>query len=243
MKKLFLSITTLAMVIFLSLGCVTKQVWTDKVKSEPYQERIISFYNNTEEGKIIFIGEKYHYIFDKGTKEFSEFLEAKKRLHLKEKHLEIYATTGRFKKEEVSVHLGFTLKKEYLTQEQKNWLEQHNKELLKIPKPIEDNPNDNRPVVYEPNQIEIENYIANYQLSGKRYHATPQVNSQVVKLKNPINIEVTEFRTEKKSMLYKIAMTPLSVTADAGLIIIGAGAAIIYAPFGLSYWAYDSITK
>ena len=243
MKKLFLSITTLALVIFLSLGCVTKQVWTDKVKSDPYQERIISFYNNPEEGKIIFIGEKYHYIFDKGAKEFSKFIEAKKRLNLKEKHLEIYASTDRFQKEKVLVHLGFTFKKDNLTQEQKSWLEQHNKELIKIPNPIEKNPNDNRPVVYEPNQTQIESYIVNYQLSGKRYKATPQVNSQVVKLKNPINIEVIEYRTEKKSMLYKIAMTPLSVTADAGLVIIGAGAAVIFLPIALIGMEYQAITK
>lgn len=243
MKKIFLSITTLAMLIFLSLGCVTKQVWTDKVKADPYQERIISFYNNPQEGKIIFIGEKYHYIFDKGAKEFSEFIEAKKRLNLKENHIGIYASTDRFQKEEVSANISFEFKKEDLTQEQKSWLEQHNKQFIKIPNPIEKNPNDNRPVVYEPNRVEIENYIVNYQLSGKRYQATPQVNSQVVKLKNPIDIEVIEYRTEKKSMLYKVAMTPLSVTADAGLIVIGAGAAIIYAPFALGYWAYDSVTK
>jgi hypothetical protein len=36
-------------------------------------------------------------------------------------------------------------------------------------------------------------------------------------------------------------MTPLSVTADAGLIVLGTGAAIIYAPFALTYVAYEKI--
>ena len=92
--------------------------------------------------------------------------------------------------------------------------------------------------------MEIDGYALNYHLSGKRYQATAEVNNHVIKLKNPINIEVVEFKvTDKKSTLYKVAMTPLGVTADAGLIVIGAGVAIIYAPFGLAYWVYDSITK
>jgi hypothetical protein len=36
-------------------------------------------------------------------------------------------------------------------------------------------------------------------------------------------------------------MTPLSVTADAGLIVVGVGAAIVYAPFALTYMAYEKI--
>ncbi len=44
-------------------------------------------------------------------------------------------------------------------------------------------------------------------------------------------------------MLYKIAMTPLSVTADAGLVIIGAGAAVIFLPIALIGMEYQAITK
>jgi len=46
MKKLFVSITLIAIGIFLSLGCVTKQLWTDKTKAVPYQERVISFHGD-----------------------------------------------------------------------------------------------------------------------------------------------------------------------------------------------------
>ena len=239
MKKIFVTVLLVGLAIFLSMGCVTKQVWTDKTEGVPYQERIISFYNNKEEGKIIFIGEKYHYIFDKGTKEFSEFLEAKKRLKLKENHRGIYASTSRRESEKVDVNFDFEFKKNNITQEQEKWLEGHNARFIRRPRAVKDGTD-----IYEPDKMEIDGYGLNYHLSGKRYQATTQVNDHVVRLKNPINIEVVEFKvTDKKSTLYKVAMTPLSVTADAGLIIIGAGAAIIYAPFGLAYWAYDSITK
>jgi len=236
-KKIFITVLLVGLAIFLSMGCITKQVWTDKVRGVPYQERILSFYNNKDEGKIIFIGEKYHYIFDKGTKEFTTFLEAKKGLKLKENHLGIYATTNRRDREKVEVSLNFEFKKNNLTQEQQSWLEGHNARFIRRPKIIKD-----RPVIYRPEQMEIDGYVLNYHLLGKRYQATAEVNNHVVKLKNPINIEVVEFKvTDKKSTLYKVAMTPLSVTADAGLVVIGTGMAIIYAPFALGYLAYDTI--
>jgi len=243
-KKIFITVLLVGLAIFLSMGCITKQVWTDKVRGVPYQERILSFYNNKDEGKIIFIGEKYHYIFDKGTKEFTTFLEAKKGLKLKENHLGIYATTNRRDREKVEVSLNFEFKKSNLTQEQQSWLEGHNARFIRRPLPRKDGDDYDIPVIYAPEQMEIDGYVLNYHLLGKRYQATAEVNNHVVKLKNPINIEVVEFKvTDKKSTLYKVAMTPLSVTADAGLIIIGAGVAIIYAPFALANWAYESITK
>jgi len=220
MKKLFLSITALAIVIFLSLGCVTKQVWKDKVRAEPYNERIISFYNNREEEKIIFIGEKYHYIFDKGTNAFSKFLEAKKLLKLKENHLYINANTDREDKQQMYATLSFGFKKENLNQEQKDWLEKYNGFYVNTT-PMQHTPYYS--TVALPIQADTHPYMVSYQLSGKRYQSNSQVNNQVVKLDKPIDIEVVEFNiTDKKSTLYKIAMTPLSVTADAGLAIAGA---------------------
>ncbi len=218
--------------IFLSMGCVTKQVWKDKVRGVPYQERIISFYNNTEEEKIIFIGEKYHYIFDKGTKAFLKFLEAKKCLTLKEESRNIRATLPKIDKQKVEVTLSFQFKKNDLTKKQERWL-LHEKNMAFIGGGGVDG-----------NKTDIYGYVLYYNLFGKRYRATPQVNSKVVKLEKPIDIKVIEFQIiDKKSTLYKVAMTPLSVTADAGLIIIGAGAVILYAPFALAYLAYDAITK
>ena len=219
--------------IFLSMGCVTKQVWTDRVSAVPYMERIISFYNNKEEGKIVFIGEKYHYIFDRGAKDFLAFLDAKKDLKLKEESRAIRAVVPKEDSQSIDVTLSFQFKKNNLTKEQEEWLLK-NKNIASI----------GGEWIYENTTREIYGYVANYNLSGIRYRATPQVNNKVVKLKNPINLEVLEFKVkDKKSTLYKVAMTPLSVTADAGLVIVGAGVAVIFAPFALGYLAYDAITN
>ena len=219
--------------IFLSMGCVTKQVWTDRVSAVPYMERIISFYNNKEEGKIVFIGEKYHYIFDRGAKDFLAFLDAKKDLKLKEESRAIRAVVPKEDSQSIDVTLSFQFKKNNLTKEQEEWLLK-NKNIASI----------GGEWIDENTTREIYGYVANYNLSGIRYKATPQVNNKVVKLKNPINLEVLEFKVkDKKSTLYKVAMTPLSVTADAGLVIVGAGVAVIFAPFALGYLAYDAITN
>ena len=218
--------------IFLSMGCITKQVWTDRVGAEPYQERIISFYNSEKDGKIVFIGEKYHYIFDKGTKDFLAFLEAKKRLKLKEESKGIRATLPQVDKQNIRVVLSFEFKKNTLTKEQEKWIVK-DKNVAFIGGGGVDG-----------NKTDIYGYVLNYNLLGKRYKATTQINSKVVKLKNPINIEVVEFKVkDKKSTLYKVAMTPLAVTADAGLIIVGTGVAIVLSPFALGYLAYDAITN
>ena len=222
-----------SLAIFLSMGCVTKQVWTDRVSAVPYMERIISFYNNKEEGKVVFIGEKYHYIFDRGAKDFLAFLDAKKDLKLKEESRAIRAVVSKEDSQSIDVTLSFQFRKNNLTKEQEEWLLK-NKNIASI----------GGEWIDENTTREIYGYVANYNLSGIRYRATPQVNNKVVKLKNPINLEVLEFKVkDKKSTLYKVAMTPLSVTADAGLVIVGAGVAVIFAPFALGYLAYDAITN
>lgn len=238
MKKLFLSITAIALLIFLSLGCVTKQVWTDPTKADPYQERIISFYSNIEKEEILFIGEKYHYIFNKGTKEFMPLLSAKELLNLSDKNINVYTATNRQDNRNVGTHIRVHMKKSELNSEQITWLTEHNYML------IQTDPHYGTDHVYQANEQvpTVDTYTKEYYLQGRRYISSQEVNNNVVRLKKPLEIEVIEFKKyDEKSTLYKIAMTPLSVTADAGLIVIGTGAAIIYAPFALTYMAIDKI--
>jgi len=239
MKKLFLSITAVAIVIFLSLGCVTKQLWKDRTRGEPYQERIISFYTNLDKKEIVFIGDKYHYIFTKNTEDFIPLIKNRKLLKLNDKNINIYATTDRQDSRKVQAHIMIHITKSELNTEQIAWLESHGYSLVHVPphygskyaQPVKEHP---EPMVFM--------YTHEYHLEGTRYIADQKVNTQVIKLKKPIELEVVEFQViNKKSTLYKVAMTPLSVSADAGLIILGVGAVIIYAPFGLTYWGYKQI--
>jgi hypothetical protein len=218
LKKVFLSISVIVIGIFLSLGCVTKQVWTENHKAFPYNETIISFYSNTEKKEIIFIGKKYHYIFNKHTKNFIALLKQKELLKLIDRKLSVDANLYPRDNGEVSAHIEFEFKKSKINKAQKEWL-----------------------IKYAQDNGEI--YRVFFNIKGTRYYAKSEVNSQVLKLQKPIPLSINEYKIEKKSTLYKVAMTPLSVTADAVLVVVGVGAAIIYSPFILGHWVIESVTK
>jgi len=65
MKKVFFPLLGLVIAIFLSLGCMSKALWEDDVVYVPYQEKLDAFMSNPQDGTVVFLGEKYHYIFSK----------------------------------------------------------------------------------------------------------------------------------------------------------------------------------
>ena len=229
MKKLLILISALSLAIFLSFGCVTKQVWTEKNKPSPYNETIISFYSNVDKKEVLFIGEKYHYIFNKRTEDFIELLKQRNFLRLIDRKLSVNANVTPFDNRKILASIKIEFKKSEINKAQKEWLIKY----------AENNERTYGSSIHETEEV----YSVYFHIEGTRYHATAEVNSKVVKLQKPIPLSIVEYKKEKKSMLYKVAMTPLSVTADAGLIVVGVGAAIVYAPFALGYWAIESVTK
>ncbi len=77
---------------------------------------------------------------------------------------------------------------------------------------------------------------------GQIYKADDKVNENLKKLKEPYPIDIRFLHTDKKGTAYKVALTPLSVVADGGIIItvvvIGV-VSIVVAPF---YYLYDYLT-
>jgi hypothetical protein len=232
LKKIFLTITIFALFIFLSIGCVTKNVWRDEVISEPYSETIFSFYTNDKKDKIVFIGDKFHYIFDKNTEDFSKVLEAKELLKLSNDKLSIYSYIDRKDQRVIYTTVAIRFKKDELNSEQLSWIDSNIKDnYVKPPLGISG--------VHPKKSLESQNYF--FRLVGKRYLAKRELNHRVAKLRLPLQLTITDFKRENKISLYKIAMTPLSLTADAGLIIVGTGVAIVLAPFALVSMAYKKI--
>jgi len=229
MKKLLILISALSIAIFLSFGCVTKNVWKELDRPFPYNETIISFYSNVDKEEVLFIGEKYHYIFNEHTKDFIALLKQKEFLQLIDRKLSIDAHLYPRDNGKISVHIEIEFKKNELNKAQKEWFLMY----------AENNGREYSRPIYDTEKI----YQVYFNIKGTRYHAKAEVNNHVVKLQKPIPLSIVEYKKEKKSMLYKVAMTPLSVTADAGLIVVGVGAAIVYAPFALGYWAIESVTK
>jgi len=234
----FQAFLLLTVVWFSSFGCVTKQVWSDKREVKPYIDTIISFYSNVEQQEILFLGEKYHYIFSENTVAFMELLKAKSFLKLSDENIKVYATINRGDNRKVEANIMLYFKESGRTSAQMSWLTKHGFNARNVDRYFG---KEHRYLANE--KVEMMTvYTRDYSIRGRRYIAEEKVNAEVVRLKKPMQIEIVEFyRSDKKSRLYKVAMTPLSVTADAGLIIVGVGAAIIYAPFALTYAAYEEI--
>ena len=229
MKKLFIGITFIALLIFSSVGCVTKQIWKDKRIYNPYDEQIVAFYLNPKGDEVVFVGEKYHYIFNENTQAFIALLKARKFLGLNQTDLAISATIDIKDNRKISSRVFLHFNREALSPKQTHWFKAHN---------IKNTPYYGK----EPNPERFV-YSQSYAIKGIRYKAKSEVNKQVLQLTSPLEISIDEPYIDKKSTLYKIAMTPLSVTADAGLVVLGIGVgavALVASPFVL---IYDSIKR
>jgi hypothetical protein len=222
-KNWFWISTFLLLVCFSSIGCVTKAVWEDKHTSTPYNEIILAFYTDAKTNNIAFIGEKFHYIFDKQTKEFIELLKDKDFLNLKKENLRINASVSQ---SDIQTDISVTFDLDKINKKQNLWLTSHNYREVMIPPP----PN---------SQIGVKVYMKHYHINGKRYLVDSKVNAVAYRLKRAIGIRIMEHKVEKGNLAKKIALTPLSVTADAvGSAIVLAGAVVLL-PVGLLASIFD----
>jgi hypothetical protein len=222
-KNWFWISTFLLLVWFSSIGCVTKAVWEDKHTSTPYNETILAFYTDAKTNNIAFIGEKFHYIFDKQTKEFIELLKNKDFLNLKKENLRINASVSQ---SDIQTDISVTFDLDKINKKQNLWLTSHNYREVMIPPPPH-------------SQIGVKVYMKHYHINGKRYLVDSKVNAVAYRLKRAIGIRIMEHKVEKGNLAKKIALTPLSVTADAvGSAIVLAGAVVLL-PVGLLASIFD----
>ena len=199
-KHLFQGFVLITIVWFSSMGCVTKSLWRD-TDVKVYNETIIAFYSNPIQNEIIFIGKKYHYILNRGTTTFYEVLKAREFLGLNQKNLYINTFIDRRDMSIIRTRININFRKDLLDKEQLFWLESHNFRIHNY---------------YNGEKAVLEK---SFSLQGKRYQADSKVNAKVIKLNYPIALKISE---PTSNTLYKILMTPLSITADAGLVIAGA---------------------
>jgi len=196
-KYWFQLFTLVTVIWFSSMGCVTKNLWKN-TNSKPYAETIIAFYSHPQKNEIIFIGQKYHYIFNQGTSELNEVLKVRELLGLNQKNLSINTYTDADNGSTIHTDIRITFEEQSLNKQQRLWLTSHNflHPALRVP------------VITK-----------SFSLTGKRYKANSKVNNHAIKLQLPIKLQVYE---HSSNTLYKILMTPLTVTADAGLALAGA---------------------
>ncbi|MCH9739552.1 MAG: hypothetical protein K0U38_01740 [Epsilonproteobacteria bacterium] len=202
-KRWFQLITILVVLLFSSLGCVTKVLWEDDTTMIPYSEEIESFYYSKERGDIVFLGKSYHYIFNQNTQPLTELLASKDMLQLHQKQLNITTYTDKKDPRMVHTYIIAHFDNANVSEHQRQWLEknQFRKQIVS----------------------ERTLYSKRYSLRGERFIANRDVNKQTIRLTHPLRLQINEYHIESKNALYKIAMTPLSVTADAALVVVGAG--------------------
>jgi len=196
-KHWFQLFTLITVIWFSSMGCVTKDLWRS-TNSKPYDETIISFYSQAQKNEIIFIGQKYHYIFNQGTSELNKVLKVRELLGLNQKNLSINTYTDADDSSIIHTDIKIHFEEQSLNKQQYLWLTSH-RFLHPAPRV---------PVITK-----------SFSLTGKRYKANTKVNNHAIKLQLPIKLQVYE---HSNNTLYKILMTPLTVTADAGLALAGA---------------------
>ena len=192
--KIWFRVFLLIMIVgFSSIGCVTKGLW-DKSSSSSYQDTIIAFYSNPQKNEIIFLGNRYHYLFNEGTVALNELLKAREFLGLQKNNLNIHTYIDRDALAHSSISMTFNLQN--ISKQQREWLYRH--KFLKM---------GNTPLVTK-----------TFELKGERYRASATVNQHAVKIKYPIEIDVVEYSS---NLGEKVLMTPLAVGADAVLIVAG----------------------
>ncbi len=220
MKKIFISITLISIIIFSSFGCVTKQMWDKKRPSYsnvPYNDTIISFYINKNSSQIAFMGEKYHYILSDHRQEFSKLMEAKDFLNLSQKNLKIYTRTF---KERPQLYTSIKIKfdKNSVNKKQILWLKNHQFRPFLLPQ--------------RPNEILA--YTREFNLEGKRYFANSKVNNKLQKLNRPLKLQIDESIMDKEpsqleealKIPLKIVATPFTLVADAVMFL-----GFVFVPF------------
>jgi len=225
-KKWFWVSLLATVVWFSSFGCVTKAVWEDRHTSTPYNETILAFYTDAKTNNIAFVGEKFHYIFNRETKGFIELLKDKDLINLQKENLQIDASVGQPTSSDISTNINVRFDISKLNNIQKSWFLSHKYREIMIPPPPH-------------GKAGVKVYMRIYSMNGKRYLVNPKVNAVAYRLKRAIGIRIMEHKLEKGNLAKKIALTPLSVTADAvGSVIVLAGA-VVLVPVGLIASIFD----
>jgi len=240
MKKLFLATLTLTIVIFSSIGCMarapletTQEIWNDSKESvdSSYTDVIVSFYSDKKGEKLVFLGEKYHYLFVQDAKGFSKLLKAKEFLNLQQKNFHVEASLDSKDNRKVNLNMSAVLPLSGLNLKQKEWLREDGFLLRKSHLYVGQEPDPlyaSRPVYQD-----IPVYYKSFFMNGTRYIANREVNKKSVKLIQARRLTVTGYKYQDKSLLKKIAMTPLALVGDAASDIVVVGVNLLLLPLFL----------
>jgi hypothetical protein len=196
MKKIFWAVLAIAFVSFISMGCMTTRLWQDPITHKPYSEKIDAFLLNPQSGQTVFLGEKYHYIFDANTQ--LDFL----LKHREDASLTFNLKNGAYyqtNEDNATAHFSVSIDTKNINQELLEWLK----------------------INHIPLNTDTSHSMTTIDLKGKRYLADPKVNQHAQKFSKSIEIQIHDIKKENRSVVVKILGTPLTVAADGVLLVVG----------------------
>ena len=217
-KYLFQLFVVVTVTWFSSMGCVTKDLWSSGGSTHgSYNDEIISFYLSPQKNTVVFISDDYHYIFEENTESFISFLQERDSLNLQKENLTIQPTLHLSQNNQTYVNIHVAFNGDMITVAQKKILEQHGFTKGYTPPHIGGDTRQSRN-----NFPNILHYMKNYTIKGRRYLANSEVNMVANRLKQPIFLKFHTYKDKGNVTAEKVLMTPLTVAADAGLILAGA---------------------
>ena len=189
MKKLLL-IGIVGTIIFNLTGCGLKKSFGVNA----YSEKVMALYFNDKDEKIVFIGKKNHYLFNKETKKLTQVLRASKLLKLQDHHLDFYTELNK-NPVDIKSRVSINFYKDTLTQKQISWVTSHNFQEL-IPK--------------EHSQARG-SYSLVINMEGRRYQSDKDINHKVEKIDPILNLNILTYEIQNLS---KVSKTPMKIEGD-----------------------------
>jgi hypothetical protein len=159
-----------------------------------YAETLMALYFNDKDEKVVFIGKNNHYLFNKGTKAFTEVLRASKLLKLQDHHLDFYTELNQ-NPMDIKSQVTIRFYKDTLTQKQISWITSH-KFLELIPK----------------DHSEARGtYSLIVNMEGRRYQTDKNINKKVEKIDPFLQLNILTHEIKNLSQLSK---TPMKIEGE-----------------------------
>lgn len=192
-------------------GCITTEMWQ---KKEYYEDTIKQYLISEDGNKVIFLGKKYHYIFDDNSGIIRQLLNWNSKQKLVMNIYDFKAVSENDVK--LSVWISSSFKKEPSSKSLENLSKDEIAFLTKLG--FSDQKWGNNQVLGK-----------KLNLSGTRYLPKPDVDYKVgnssLSKEYKVRVELENESTLNKSK--KIALTPVTVAGDSITIVVGAGVLVV----------------
>lgn len=215
MKKTFWAVLAIAIVSFMSMGCFTTMLWEKKAPESTlsrYKESIESFMMTQDGSKIIFASDNYHYI-----------LNSDPSLSFLLKHKDEIPVAYEFAKG------SYTITTNHVTSNYAQAIFYADIDLNKCDSAVVSEMINSH---YGTLDKERNKLTFTFTLGGTRYRSDSKINDKLIKLANPISLNIQEYQATSSvgETIKKITLTPLTIAADGAVTAVFVGLTFVLVP-------------